>query len=123
MQVELAGMRFVVAGPLNAVHRFQALVAHPAVHGAQGAHLVPDALGNRRSPIAAQAPGEVIENFNTVAAARGGSTARRTRWTLRSLLVTVPSDSHQPAAAGSTTSAIAAVLVRNKSCTSRNSRP
>jgi hypothetical protein len=33
----------------------------------------------------------------------GGSSARRTRCTRRSLFVTVPSDSAQPAAAGSTT--------------------
>ena len=40
---------------------------------------------------------------------RAASSALRTRCTRRSLLVTVPSDSHQPAAAGSTTSASSAV--------------
>ena len=53
----------------------------------------------------------------------GGGRARRTRWTRRSLLVTVPSDSHQPAAAGSTTSASSAVAVRIMSCTTSVSRP
>ncbi len=53
----------------------------------------------------------------------GGGSARRTRWTRRSLLVTVPSDSHQPAAAGNTTSASSAVAVRNMSCTTRNPAP
>ncbi len=38
-----------------------------------------------------------------------GALVRRTRCTRRSLEVTVPSDSKAPAAAGSTTSAIAAV--------------
>jgi hypothetical protein len=42
-------------------------------------------------------------------APRGGGTARRTRWTRRSLLVTVPSDSAKLALAGSTTSASSAV--------------
>ena len=53
----------------------------------------------------------------------GGGRAWRTRCTRRSLLVTVPSDSHQPAAAGSTTSASSAVPVRSMSCTTRVSRP
>ncbi len=52
----------------------------------------------------------------------GGSRACRTRCTRRSLLVTVPSDSAQPAAAGSTTSASSAVWVRKMSCTTRWSR-
>ena len=53
----------------------------------------------------------------------GGSRALRTRWTRRSLLVTVPSASHQAAVAGSTTSATFAVSVRNMSWTTRCSRP
>jgi len=53
----------------------------------------------------------------------GGGSARRTRWTRRSLLVTVPSDSHQPAAAGSTTSASSAVPVKSMSWTTRTSSP
>ena len=53
----------------------------------------------------------------------GGSSALRTRCTRRSLEVTVPSASHQDAAAGSTTCAISAVLVRNMSCTTMWSRP
>ncbi len=53
----------------------------------------------------------------------GGSSALRTRCTRRSLLVTVPSASHQLADAGSTTSAISAVFVRKMSCTTRWSRP
>ena len=53
----------------------------------------------------------------------GGSSAFRTRWTRRSLFVTVPSASHQLAEAGSTTSASSAVLVRKMSCTTRWSRP
>ena len=43
-------------------------------------------------------------------AAPGGSSALRTRCTRRSLFVTVPSDSHQAAAAGKTTCASSAVL-------------
>ena len=50
-------------------------------------------------------------------ASPGGSSALRTRCTRRSLLVTVPSDSHHAAAAGSTTSASSAVFVRKMSCT------
>ncbi len=53
----------------------------------------------------------------------GGSMALRTRCTRRSELVTVPSYSHQSAAAGSTTSAMSAVAVRKMSCTTRWSRP
>ena len=53
----------------------------------------------------------------------GGSSALRTRCTLRSLLVTVPSDSHHAALAGSTTEASCAVRVRKMSCTTRWSRP
>ena len=45
----------------------------------------------------------------------GGSIALRTRWTRRSLLVTVPSDSHQDAVPGSTTSATLAVSVMTMS--------
>ena len=46
-----------------------------------------------------------------------------TRCTRRSLLVTVPSASHQVAAAGSTTSASSAVAVKKMSCTTRYSSP
>ena len=53
----------------------------------------------------------------------GGSSARRTRCTRRSLFVTVPSASHQLAEAGSTTSASSAVRVRKMSCTTRWSSP
>jgi len=53
----------------------------------------------------------------------GGSSALRTRCTRRSLLVTVPSASHHVAVAGSTTSAAAAVSVRNMSWTMRVCRP
>ena len=53
----------------------------------------------------------------------GGSSAWRTRCTRRSLLVTVPSDSAHPAAAGSTTCASSAVWVRKMSCTTRCSSP
>ncbi len=53
----------------------------------------------------------------------GGSIALRTRCTRRSLLVTVPSDSHQDAVPGSTTSATLAVSVSTMSCTTRQSRP
>ena len=47
----------------------------------------------------------------------GGSSTLRTRCTRRSLLVTEPSDSSAAFEAGSTTSAISAVLVMNRSCT------
>ena len=50
-------------------------------------------------------------------ASPGGSSVRRQRCTRRSLEVTVPSDSKAPAAAGNTTSAMAAVSVRNRSWT------
>ncbi len=53
----------------------------------------------------------------------GGSSALRTRWTRRSLDVTVPSASHHVAPAGSTTSAICAVFVRKMSCTTKCSSP
>ena len=53
----------------------------------------------------------------------GGSIALRTRCTRRSELVTVPSYSHQSAAAGSTTSASSAVAVRKMSWTTRWSSP
>ena len=59
----------------------------------------------------------------SVFASAGGARAARTRCTRRSLLVTVPSLSHQAAAAGSTTSAICAVAVRKMSCTTRWSSP
>jgi hypothetical protein len=49
----------------------------------------------------------------------GGSIALRTRCTRRSLLVTVPSASHQEAVPGSTTSVASAVSVRKMSCTTR----
>ena len=45
----------------------------------------------------------------------GGCSALRTRCTRRSEFVTVPSDSHQLADAGSTTSATSAVAVRKMS--------
>ena len=47
---------------------------------------------------------EVAEDRDVVTRIPGGLSALRTRCTRRSLLVTVPSDSHQAAAAGSTTS-------------------
>ena len=50
-------------------------------------------------------------------ASPGGSSALRTRWTRRSLFVTVPSDSNVEFAAGSTTSASSAVFVMKMSCT------
>src|ERR1700751_4118990 len=53
----------------------------------------------------------------------GGSIALRTRCTRRSLLVTVPSDSHHDAVPGSTTSATLAVSVITMSWTTRHSRP
>ena len=53
-------------------------------------------------------------------ASPGGSSALRTRCTRRSLLVTVPSLSHQLDAAGSTTSASSPVFVRKMSCTIRH---
>ena len=56
-------------------------------------------------------------------ASYGGSIALRTRCTRRSLLVTVPSDSHQEAVPGSTTSAAIAVWVMTMSWTIRQSRP
>ncbi len=52
-------------------------------------------------------------------ASPGGSSAFRTRCTRRSLLVTVPSDSHHEAEEGRTTSASSAVFVRKMSCTTR----
>src|SRR5919198_1087927 len=52
----------------------------------------------------------------------GGSSAFRTRWTRRSLFVTVPSDSNAAFEAGTTTSAISAVLVMKMSCTISASR-
>ena len=55
-------------------------------------------------------------------ASPGGLSALRTRCTRRSLLVTVPSDSHHAAAAGSTTCASSAVRVRKMSCTTIWSR-
>ena len=56
-------------------------------------------------------------------ASPGGSSALRQRCTRRSLLVTVPSDSHQLADAGKTTSASSPVFVRKMSCTIRWRRP
>ena len=53
-------------------------------------------------------------------ASPSGSSARRTRCTRPSMFVKVPSFSAKEAA-GSTTSACAAVGVRNMSCTTRNS--
>ena len=55
-------------------------------------------------------------------ASLGGSIALRTRCTRRSLLVTVPSDSHHEAEEGNTTSAISAVRVISRSCTTMKSR-
>ncbi len=56
-------------------------------------------------------------------ASPGGTSAACTRWTRRSLLVTVPSVSAQAAAAGRTTSAISPVAVRKMSWTTSRSRP
>ena len=56
-------------------------------------------------------------------ASPGGSRALWTRWTRRSLDVTVPSVSAHPTAAGNTTSASCAVFVRKRSWTTRCSRP
>ena len=50
-------------------------------------------------------------------ASPGGSSALRSRCTRRSLLVTVPSASHQADEAGKTTCASSAVRVRKMSCT------
>ena len=55
-------------------------------------------------------------------ASPGGSSTLRTRWTRRSLLVTVPSDSNAELEAGRTTSAIFAVFVMNRSWTISVSR-
>ena len=52
----------------------------------------------------------------------GGSSALRTRWTRRSELVTVPSDSNAALEAGRITSAISAVFVITMSCTIKVSR-
>ena len=52
----------------------------------------------------------------------GGSSTLRTRWTRRSLFVTLPSDSRAAFEAASTTSAISAVFVMNRSCTMSVSR-
>ena len=52
-------------------------------------------------------------------ASPGASTALRQRCTRRSLLVTVPSASHQLDDAGNTTVANSAVFVRKMSCTTR----
>jgi hypothetical protein len=56
-------------------------------------------------------------------ASPGGSSALRTRCTRRSLLVTVPSDSHHDADAGNTTWATSAVFVRKMSWTMSSSSP
>src|SRR5262249_19324362 len=42
MQKHFAGMRLVVARPLNPAELFEPLVAHPSMHGTQLAQFVPD---------------------------------------------------------------------------------
>ena len=95
----------------------------PWCSGRQRAQLVPDLLGGRLPQSWPRRSASSQMMWMSSRAWPGGSSALRTRCTRRSELVTVPSDSHQAAAAGSTTSASSAVAVRKMSCTTRWSRP
>ena len=89
-------------------------VRHSAEHGRrQRPDFVPHVFGRRRVPSRDQAACAISAMIHMSSrASPGGSSAFRTRCTRRSLLVTVPSASHQLDDAGSTTSANSAVAVR-----------
>src|SRR5205085_9370748 len=54
VQIHLAGMRLVIAGPLNSTEILQAAVAHTRVHRTELTHFVPDAFRVRLAPIVAE---------------------------------------------------------------------
>ena len=106
-------MLLVGARPLDAAELLQARgSSSPRASGTAYA------VRSRRSSAVGRAPvvprRRAISQMISISsrAPGGGSIALRTRCTRRSLLVTVPSDSHHVAAAGSTTSASSAVSVQ-----------
>src|SRR5437773_10567616 len=54
VQIHLARMRLVVAGPLDTTELLQTAVAHTRVHRTQLAHFVPDTFRVRLTPIVAK---------------------------------------------------------------------
>ena len=111
VQERRARVVLVGARPLDAAELLQARVAHAGVHRAQRAQLVPRLLGVGLAPVVAQPAGELADDPAVVARARrAGRPPCALRCTRRSLLVTVPSDSHHAAVGGKTTSAISAVF-------------
>ncbi len=81
-----------VARPLDAAELLEALVAHARVVRRQRAQLVPDVLGRAVVPLMAHAGRRGRRGCAMSSRAwPGGSSALRTRWTRRSLFVTVPS--------------------------------
>ncbi len=124
VQIELAGMRLVVAGPLETARLLQPGVRHPLVHGRQLAQLVPQLLGRRIAEVAAHAAGELAEDLDVVAhrrpvaAAPGVPAARAVRcWSpcLRTRTSRPRPGAPRPPARP--------VAVRTMSCTTRISSP
>ena len=110
VEEQLARVLLVVARPLEAALGLEPRVAHAARGpGDSVADLVPGRLGGRLAPVVAHALRDLEDDRRgRRGPRRAASSARRTRWTRRSELVTVPSVSAQAAAAGRTTSAISA---------------
>ena len=57
VEEQLAGMRLVVARPLEPAVGLEPRVAHPGVDRRERSHLVPDGLGRRRAPVVAHRAG------------------------------------------------------------------
>ena len=101
----MPGCCLIITGPLQAAQLFKALVAHAGVIGAEATQFIPGAFGRRLAPVMAQSTRQVVDDGQVVARLARWIEGFAHLWTRRSLLVTVPSDSHQLAAAGNTTCA------------------
>src|SRR5579872_6863261 len=67
VQIHFTGMRFVIAGPLDAAQFLQPPVAHAAVHRAQRAQLVPYGFGVWLAPVMAKTPRQIVDDLGIVA--------------------------------------------------------
>src|SRR6185312_1613332 len=67
VEILLAGMTLVVTRPLQAVHGFQARIAHSGVDRTQAAQLVPDFLRSGMTQIAVHAACQIAQDFNVIA--------------------------------------------------------
>ena len=71
VQERLAGVRLVVARPLESVLGREARVAHAGVRRREGAELVPDSLGPRLAPVVAQPSRDLEDDPDVVAGIAG----------------------------------------------------